>query len=136
MTELAEQPDLLAPVQMLALPGGFSYGDTLGAGRGQAQTILRNRALAEALRAFFAKDSLTLGVCNGCQVLAQLGTLLPASAACRLPQFLANRSRRFEARLGMVEVLPNPSPLLAPLAGALLPVPVSSGEGPGSSHRG
>ena len=129
MRELAAQPGLLAQARMLALPGGFSYGDTLGAGRGQAQTILRNRALGAALRDFFAKDSLTLGVCNGCQVLAQLGQLLPDSARCRLPRFEANRSRRFEARLCMVEVLPCASPLLAPLTGAMLPVPVSSGEG-------
>ena len=129
MRELAAQPQLLDRVRMLALPGGFSYGDALGAGVGQAQSILRNPPLREAMRAFFGRASLTLGVCNGCQVLSRLGQLLPDSGRCRLPSFQPNRSRRFEARLCMVEVMPCPSPLLAPLAGAQLPVPVSSGEG-------
>ena len=129
MSELAAKPELLDCVRMLALPGGFSYGDTLGAGRGQAQVILSNRCLRQALRALFERDSLTLGVCNGCQVLSQLGEMLPDAGRCRLPRFAPNRSRRFEGRLCMVEVMPGPSPLLAPLAGMKLPVPVSSGEG-------
>ena len=113
---------------LLVLPGGFSHGDALGAGTGQAQTILRNARLRKIFSEFLAATgTLALGVCNGCQVLSQLGDLLAAS--CSLPHFEANLSQRFESRLAMVEVVDSPSPMLAPLAGLRLPVQVACGEG-------
>ena len=84
--------------------GGFSYGDTLGAGEGWARSILFNPALAEQFAAFFSRtDTFALGVCNGCQMMAALSPLIPGASAW--PKFTRNRSEQFEARLSLVEVL-------------------------------
>jgi phosphoribosylformylglycinamidine synthase len=112
----------------LAACGGFSYGDVLGAGRGWATSILERPALREQFAAFFARaDSFSLGVCNGCQMLAQLKALVPGAE--HWPRFVRNRSEQFEARLGMVEVVESPSLFLAGMAGSILPIAVSHGEG-------
>jgi phosphoribosylformylglycinamidine synthase len=112
----------------LAACGGFSYGDVLGAGRGWATTIRHHPALADAFRAFLADPTrFALGVCNGCQMLAQLADLVPGGA--HWPRFRRNRSEQYEARLVMVEVLESPSILLAGMAGSRLPVVVAHGEG-------
>ena len=108
--------------------GGFSYGDTLGAGEGWARSILFNPALAEQFAAFFArKDSFALGVCNGCQMMAALSPMIPGAAAW--PKFTRNRSEQFEARLSMVEVLDSPSLFFAGMAGSRMPIAVAHGEG-------
>ncbi|EHR71096.1 phosphoribosylformylglycinamidine synthase, single chain form [Burkholderiales bacterium JOSHI_001] len=108
--------------------GGFSYGDTLGAGEGWARSILFNPALAEQFSAFFGRaDSFTLGICNGCQMLAALSPIIPGAQAW--PQFTHNRSERFEARLSMVEVLDSPSIFFAGMAGSCIPIAVAHGEG-------
>ncbi|MDX1434542.1 MAG: phosphoribosylformylglycinamidine synthase, partial [Gammaproteobacteria bacterium] len=108
--------------------GGFSYGDVLGAGGGWASSILHNARSREAFAAFLARaDTFALGVCNGCQALAELAELVPGSE--HWPRFVRNRSEQFEARLVMVEVLPSPSLFLAGMAGSVLPVPVAHGEG-------
>ena len=108
--------------------GGFSYGDTLGAGEGWARSILFNPALAEQFAAFFnRKDSFALGVCNGCQMMAALSPLIPGAGAW--PQFTRNRGEQFEARLSLVEVLDSPSLFFAGMAGSRLPVAVAHGEG-------
>ncbi len=112
----------------LAACGGFSYGDVLGAGRGWATSILERPALREQFAAFFARpDSFSLGVCNGCQMLAQLKGLIPGAE--HWPRFLRNRSEQFEARLGLVEVLESPSLFFAGMAGSRIPIVVSHGEG-------
>jgi len=108
--------------------GGFSYGDTLGAGEGWARSILFNPALADAFAAFFArKDTLALGVCNGCQMMAALSPLIPGTEAW--PRFTRNRSQQFEARLSLVEVLASPSLFFAGMAGSRIPIAVAHGEG-------
>ncbi|HEU4459729.1 MAG TPA: phosphoribosylformylglycinamidine synthase [Methylibium sp.] len=108
--------------------GGFSYGDTLGAGEGWARSILFNPGLAEAFAAFFARDaSFALGVCNGCQMMAALSPLIPGADAW--PKFVRNASEQFEARLSMVEVLDSPSIFFSGMAGSRLPVAVAHGEG-------
>ena len=108
--------------------GGFSYGDTLGAGEGWARSILFNPALAEQFSAFFGRaDSFTLGICNGCQMLAALSPIIPGAQAW--PKFTHNRSERFEARLSMVEVLDSPSIFFAGMAGSRIPIAVAHGEG-------
>jgi phosphoribosylformylglycinamidine synthase len=108
--------------------GGFSYGDTLGAGIGWARSILFNPVLSDQFRAFFARpDTFGLGVCNGCQMFAELADIIPGAQAW--PRFTTNQSERFEARLSMVEVLDSPSLFLQGLAGARLPIAVSHGEG-------
>ncbi|MBK1704053.1 phosphoribosylformylglycinamidine synthase, partial [Halochromatium glycolicum] len=112
----------------LAACGGFSYGDVLGAGEGWAKTILFNPRARDQFQRFFARDdSFALGVCNGCQMLANLRELIPGTD--HWPHFVRNRSEQFEARLLMVEVRESPSLLLQGMAGSRLPIVVSHGEG-------
>lgn len=112
----------------LAACGGFSYGDVLGAGEGWAKTILFNSRAREQFEAFFARqDSFALGICNGCQMLANLRELIPGAE--HWPRFVRNRSEQFEARLTMVEVCESPSVLLDGMTGSRLPVVVAHGEG-------
>ncbi|WP_448505880.1 phosphoribosylformylglycinamidine synthase [Immundisolibacter sp.] len=114
--------------RVLAACGGFSYGDVLGAGRGWAQAILGNPVARAQFAGFFARpDTLTLGVCNGCQMLSQLTGLIPGTE--HWPRFVRNRSQQFEARLALVEVLDGPSVWLRGMAGARLPIVVAHGEG-------
>jgi len=116
--------------------GGFSYGDTLGAGIGWARSITFNAALSTQFQQFFARpDTFALGVCNGCQMFAELADIIPGAQAW--PRFTQNQSNRFEARLSMVEVLPSPSLFLQGMEGSRLPIVVSHGEGYANfAHRG
>ena len=108
--------------------GGFSYGDTLGAGEGWARSILFNPELAEQFAAFMARqETFGLGVCNGCQMLAALSPIIPG--AQDWPKFTTNQSTRFEARLSQVEVLESPSIFFQGMAGSRMPIAVSHGEG-------
>ncbi|ACY32437.1 phosphoribosylformylglycinamidine synthase [Comamonas thiooxydans] len=108
--------------------GGFSYGDTLGAGIGWARSITFNDRLSEQFQAFFGRsDTFGLGVCNGCQMFAELADIIPG--AQNWPRFTQNQSNRFEARLSMVEVLESPSLFLQGMAGSRLPIAVAHGEG-------
>jgi len=108
--------------------GGFSYGDVLGAGEGWAKTILFNPQLSDQFAAFFArKDTFGLGVCNGCQMLANLKPIIPGAQAW--PKFTRNKSEQFEARFGMVEVLDSPSIFFQGMAGTHAPIAIAHGEG-------
>ena len=128
MTDLQRGAVQLQGYQGLVTCGGFSYGDTLGAGVGWARSITFNPRLAEQFQAFFGRaDTFALGVCNGCQMFAELADIIPG--AQHWPRFTANRSTRFEARLSMVEVLDSPSLFLQGMAGSRLPIAVSHGEG-------
>ncbi|MBS0457106.1 MAG: phosphoribosylformylglycinamidine synthase subunit PurQ [Proteobacteria bacterium] len=128
MSDLIAGRHRLDGFQGLAACGGFSYGDVLGAGRGWATSILERPALREQFAAFFARpDSFSLGVCNGCQMLARLKDLIPG--AQHWPTFERNASEQYEARLALVEVMPSPSLLLAGMAGSRIPIVVSHGEG-------
>jgi len=112
----------------LAACGGFSYGDVLGAGSGWARTILFNERLKDSFEQFFHRpDTFSLGVCNGCQMMAQLREIIPGAAAW--PRFGRNISARFEARLCMVEIQESPSLFFAGMAGAQVPIVVAHGEG-------
>jgi phosphoribosylformylglycinamidine synthase len=112
----------------MAICGGFSYGDVLGAGGGWAKSILFNNRVRETFQAFFQRqDTFTLGVCNGCQMLSQLRTLVPGAE--HWPDFVRNTSEQFEARLVMVEVTESPSILFDGMEGSQLPVVVAHGEG-------
>ena len=114
--------------QMLAACGGFSYGDVLGAGEGWAKSILFHSKLRDQFAEFFAKpDTLALGVCNGCQMMANLAEIIPGADGW--PKFRRNESEQFEARLSMVRVPQSPSLILADMVGSSLPVVVSHGEG-------
>ena len=128
MTDLIAGRLDLAQFQGLVACGGFSYGDVLGGGAGWANTILFNQRLRDMFAAFFQRpDTLSLGVCNGCQMLSRLHELVPGAAAW--PAFLGNRSEQFEARLATVEIIDSCSVLFAGMAGARLPVPCAHGEG-------
>jgi phosphoribosylformylglycinamidine synthase len=128
MSDLLAGRATLATFRGLAACGGFSYGDVLGAGQGWAKSILLHGRARDELAGFFARaDTFALGVCNGCQMMANLRELIPG-AAC-WPRFVRNRSDQFEARLALVEVTPSPSVLLAGMAGARLPIAVAHGEG-------
>jgi phosphoribosylformylglycinamidine synthase len=108
--------------------GGFSYGDVLGAGEGWAKSILFNELARREFSQFFEREStFTLGVCNGCQMVSNLKSLIPG--ADLWPRFVRNKSERFEARFSLVEVQQNPSLLFAGMAGSRMPIAVSHGEG-------
>ena len=112
----------------LAACGGFSYGDVLGAGQGWAKSILFNPKLREQFEAFFQRgDTFALGICNGCQMMANLAEIIPGAA--HWPTFQRNRSEQFEARFVMAEVPETPSLFLADMAGSRMPIVVSHGEG-------
>ena len=128
MTDLQTGRARLADFAGLVACGGFSYGDTLGAGIGWARSITFNAPLAEQFGAFFARgDTFGLGVCNGCQMFAELADIIPGAQAW--PRFTTNVSERFEARLSLVEVVESPSLFLAGMAGSRLPIAVAHGEG-------
>ncbi|MBD3805368.1 MAG: phosphoribosylformylglycinamidine synthase subunit PurQ [Thioclava sp.] len=121
-TEIPESVDLIV------IPGGFSYGDVLGAGGGWAKSIRFNARAFEQFSAFFARaDSFGLGVCNGCQMMSQLADIIPG--ASHWPRFMRNRSEQFEARMAMVEVMDSPSIFLSGMAGSKMPIAVAHGEG-------
>ena len=118
----------LADFKMLAACGGFSYGDVLGAGEGWAKSILFHPALRDQFAAFFADpNTLTLGVCNGCQMVSNLAEIIPGAETW--PKFKRNLSEQFEARLSMVHVPKSASLILSEMQGSSLPVVVSHGEG-------
>jgi phosphoribosylformylglycinamidine synthase len=128
MTDLIAGRTDLSRFQGLAVCGGFSYGDVLGAGAGWARSILFDARLRDQFAAFFERpDSFSLGVCNGCQMLSLLGELIPGSEGW--PRFLRNTSEQFEARLVTVEILESSSVLLTGMSGSRLPIAVAHGEG-------
>jgi len=108
--------------------GGFSYGDVLGAGEGWAKSALFNSRARDAFQAFFERnDSFALGVCNGCQMMANLHELIPGTEYW--PHFVRNRSEQFEARVAMVEVQKSNSIFLQGMAGSRMPIAIAHGEG-------
>jgi phosphoribosylformylglycinamidine synthase len=128
MSDLLAGRAHLADFTGLAACGGFSYGDVLGAGSGWAKTILFNARLQSMFAEFFHRnDTFSLGVCNGCQMMAQLRTMIPGAGAW--PPFERNLSARFEARVCMVEIADSPSLFFDGMAGAQVPIVVAHGEG-------
>ncbi|MFO0320741.1 MAG: phosphoribosylformylglycinamidine synthase, partial [Neisseriaceae bacterium] len=118
----------LTEFQAIAACGGFSYGDVLGAGTGWAKSILFNSKLKDEFSHFFNRsDTFALGVCNGCQMMAQLKDIIPHAE--NYPIFTKNKSQQFEARLCMVEINNSPSILFKNMQGSQLPIVVSHGEG-------
>jgi phosphoribosylformylglycinamidine synthase len=108
--------------------GGFSYGDVLGAGEGWAKTILFNNKLSDQFAEFFQRsDSFALGICNGCQMMSNLKSIIPGAQAW--PKFTRNKSEQFEARFAMVEITESPSIFFAGMAGTQTPIAVAHGEG-------
>jgi phosphoribosylformylglycinamidine synthase len=113
--------------------GGFSYGDVLGAGEGWAKSILFHPKVRDEFSAFFEREgTFTLGVCNGCQMLAALREIIPGTAGW--PRFVRNRSEQYEARLCLVRVPPSRSVMFSGMHGSVLPIVVSHGEGFAEFH--
>lgn len=132
MSDLISGRHTLSEFSGLVACGGFSYGDVLGAGQGWAKVILHNHKLRKMFSDFFSRpDTFSLGICNGCQMLSALKSIIPGAEFW--PQFVSNRSERFEARLVMTQITPSPSILFKGMAGAILPVPIAHGEGRASS---
>lgn len=128
MSDLISGRAHLRDFQILAVCGGFSYGDVLGAGGGWAKSILFNPRLFDQFSAFFMRtDVLALGVCNGCQMMSQLRDIIPGAA--HWPNFVRNKSEQFEGRLSLVEIVDSPSLLFQGMDGSRLPIVVSHGEG-------
>ena len=128
MTDLQAGRANLQDFKGVVACGGFSYGDTLGAGIGWARSITFNPLLSDQFKAFFARtDTFGLGVCNGCQMFAELASIIPGAE--NWPRFTTNKSERFEARLSMVEVLDSPSLFFKDMADLRLPIAVAHGEG-------
>ncbi|WP_461517526.1 phosphoribosylformylglycinamidine synthase [Porticoccus sp.] len=128
MSDLLSGRRKLEDFKGLVACGGFSYGDVLGAGEGWAKTVLFNTALREQFQQFFHRpETFTFGVCNGCQMLSNLKTLIPGAE--NWPRFVRNLSEQFEARFSLVKVQPSPSVLLADMAGSYMPIAIAHGEG-------
>jgi len=128
MTDLISGRVSLSQFNALVACGGFSYGDVLGAGGGWAKSILFNPGLRAQFEAYFTNpDTLTLGVCNGCQMISLLHELIPG--ADHWPRFVRNRSEQFEGRFTSVRVESNNSAFLEGMEGSRFPLAVAHGEG-------
>jgi phosphoribosylformylglycinamidine synthase len=128
MSDLLEGRATLADFAGAVACGGFSYGDVLGAGEGWAKTIRFNAKLADMFAAFFARqDTFALGICNGCQMMSSLASMIPGAEAW--PKFTRNKSEQFEARFSLVEVQSSPSIFFSGMEGSRIPVAVAHGEG-------
>lgn len=127
MSDLVDGRVQLADFPALVACGGFSYGDVLGGGGGWAKSVLFHDAVQEAFAAYFQADRLVLGVCNGCQMLAHLASLIPG--ADDWPRFVRNASEQFEGRTVLLKINDVGSPWLDGMAGSVMPVAVAHGEG-------
>ncbi|MBE2894937.1 phosphoribosylformylglycinamidine synthase [Spirabiliibacterium falconis] len=127
MSDLSAGRYTLEHFQALVACGGFSYGDVLGAGGGWAKSILFNPQLREQFSQFFSRDTLALGICNGCQMLSNLVDIIPGTA--HWGRFVTNKSERFEARSALVKIVENHSPWFAQMTGSHMPIAVAHGEG-------
>ena len=128
MTDLKNKIFSLDDFKGLAFPGGFSYGDVLGAGRGWANSILMNNELRDDFENFFNRtDTFSLGVCNGCQVLSELKEIIPGAE--EWPSLKKNLSNQFEARLVQLKVNDSRSIFFQNMKDSQLIVPVAHGEG-------
>ena len=128
MSDILEGRVSLRDFRGLAACGGFSYGDVLGAGEGWAKSVLfHDRARAE-FAAFFARaDTFGLGVCNGCQMMSNLKSIIPGAELW--PRFVQNQSERYEGRFVSLKVESSPSVLFRGMAGSVIPIAVAHGEG-------
>jgi len=128
MSEIHNGNKKLDDYQGLAACGGFSYGDVLGAGRGWASSILFNNKVRDEFQRFFErKDTIALGVCNGCQMMSHIKEIIPGTQLW--PNFVKNESEQFEARFLSVEVKKNNSLFFNGMIGSVIPTVISHGEG-------
>ena len=128
MTDLIEGRETLEDIKFIAAVGGFSNSDVLGSAKGWAGAFLYNEKANKALKGFFAKDdTLSLGVCNGCQLFIELGLLNPAHE--EKPKMLHNDTGKFECSFTSVAIQKNNSVMLSSLEGSKLGIWAAHGEG-------
>ena len=128
MTDLISGRETLEDVNMIVFVGGFANSDVLNSAKGWAGAFLYNERAKEALDRFYAReDTLSLGVCNGCQLMAELGLITPDHE--QKPRMLHNDSHKFESCFVNVEVQPTGSVLFDSMAGSRLGIWVAHGEG-------
>ncbi len=128
MTDLVSGRETLEDVNMIVFVGGFSNSDVLGSAKGWAGAFKYNEKARQALENFYKRnDTLSLGICNGCQLMVELGLIYPEHK--EMPKMLHNDSHKFESGFVNVTVQPNNSVLFGSLSGARLGVWVAHGEG-------
>ncbi len=128
MTDLISGRETLEDVQFIAAVGGFSNSDVLGSAKGWAGAFLYNDKANKALKNFFDReDTLSLGVCNGCQLFVELGLIHPDHD--QKPKMLHNESGKFECQFTSVSIEENNSVMLKSLAGTTLGIWAAHGEG-------
>jgi len=136
MTDLITGRETLDEVKMIVFVGGFSNADVLGSAKGWAGAFLYNQKAKEAIERFYAReDTLSLGVCNGCQLMAELGLITPEKRE-NSPKMIHNDSHKYESAFVGVTVEKSPSILLKTLEGASLGIWVAHGEGKFSFPEG
>lgn len=128
MTDLISGRETLEDIKFIAAVGGFSNSDVLGSAKGWAGAFLYNEKARTALENFFSKnDTLSIGVCNGCQLFIELGLINPDDS--QKPKMLHNKSHKFECTFTSVEIQENKSVMLSGLAGTRLGIWAAHGEG-------
>jgi phosphoribosylformylglycinamidine synthase len=128
MTDLISGRETLDDLHFIVFVGGFSNSDVLGSAKGWAGAFLFNPTAKAALDRFFARpDTLSLGVCNGCQLMVELGLI--KTSAPEPPKMLHNASGKFESAFLTIDILQNHSVMLGSLAGSRLGIWVAHGEG-------
>ena len=127
-SDLCEGRGNLLQTDFLVFVGGFSHADVLGASRGWAATLRQNSLASQSLKSFYEReDVLSLGVCNGCQLMGELGLL--GGKISNHPRLLLNNSQHFECAFVALEILESPSVLFSSLSGLKLGVWAAHGEG-------
>jgi phosphoribosylformylglycinamidine synthase len=128
MTDLISGREALEDISMIVFVGGFSNSDVLGSAKGWAGAFRYNEKAGKALEKYYKRtDTLSLGVCNGCQLMAELGLIYPGHK--EMPELLINKSHKFESGFLSVKVLKNNSVMLGNLEGMELGIWVAHGEG-------
>ena len=128
MSEFGNKLNNLDTYRGLVVPGGFSYGDVLGAGSGMSSTILFNSKIKKIFEGFLGNDkNFALGICNGCQFLSGLHSIIPGVNSW--PKFIRNDSDQYECRLVQLKIEETNSIFFEGMQGSVIPVMVSHGEG-------
>jgi phosphoribosylformylglycinamidine synthase len=128
MTDLIAGRETLEDISMIVFVGGFSNSDVLGSAKGWAGAFRYNEKAQIALKNFYSrKDTLSLGVCNGCQLMIELGLVNPGHK--EKPKLHVNKSQKFESGFVAVKVLKSNSVMLENITGSELGIWVAHGEG-------
>jgi len=128
MTDLVSGRETLEDIHLIVFVGGFSYSDVLGSAKGWAGAFKYNEKARISLDKFYQRsDTLSLGICNGCQLMLELGVVYPEHT--NMPKMLYNDSHKFESGFINVEIRENHSVMLKSLAGSRLGIWVAHGEG-------